>query len=198
MDFFCHGVPSMLMWNKYIKSIENINGILSQISWRNKKTGWHDSYVMNSDAEKYFSPLSRGDLFYRMFLNDICLGKACYDNCKYKALSSSADIRIGDLWGKSYNHEDKGVSGVLVLTEKGRQIVESLKKKVSFIPEDISVVMEGQMKTPPKQPKCYYIVLFLLKKRLPLGLIYTIAHLMEKSLDLDKIIKKKVKHYLSV
>ena len=41
VDFFCHGVPSMLMWNKYIKWAEKQVGKLTYVSWRNKQTGWY-------------------------------------------------------------------------------------------------------------------------------------------------------------
>lgn len=101
MDFFCHGVPSMLMWNKYVKWAEEKVGKLTYVSWRNKFTGWHDSWAMAIDGEekgekidwhesynllirgkKSFinSRLSQGDMFYRLFLSDACLGKACYEN----------------------------------------------------------------------------------------------------------------------
>lgn len=51
MDFFCHGVPSMLLWKKYIKDKEQQVGKLTHVSWRNKQTGWHDSWAMGIDGE---------------------------------------------------------------------------------------------------------------------------------------------------
>ena len=71
----------------------------------NKLTAWHDSYDLLIRGEKSFynSRLSQGDRFYRFFLSDACLGKACYERCKYKYDRSAADIRIGDLWGKPIN-----------------------------------------------------------------------------------------------
>ncbi len=165
MDFFCHGVPSHLMWKKYLKSIENRIEEFTELSWRNKKTGWHDSWAITakSNERTYFSLFSKGDLFYKMFLNDSCLGKACYEKCKYKGIASSADMRIGDLWGPTYKDEEKGVSGVLAITEKGRQIVEMLQPKLTLIFEDISVVTEGQMKRSPSKPILYGIYMWMLR-----------------------------------
>lgn len=51
MDFFCHGVPSKLMWNKYAVEAEKKVGKLTYVSWRNKRTGWHDSWAMAMDGE---------------------------------------------------------------------------------------------------------------------------------------------------
>lgn len=170
LDFFCHGVPSMLMWNKYAKWAETKVGKLTYVSWRNKFTGWHDSWAMAIDGEKYGEPvnwhdsynllirekkaflnsrLSQGDMFYNLFLSDYCLGKQCYEKCKYKHLESSADLRIGDMWGDCYKDNEKGVTGLLVLTEKGRMLVDELEGTCQFEPQDISLVTQGQMAVPP-------------------------------------------------
>ena len=99
MDFFCHGVPSLLMWDKYLAIVKDKIGEVDNIVWRDKEGGWHDSWAMKVD-ERYFSKFSQGDLFYRMFLKNRCLAKPCYDKCKFKGTDSAADIRIGDLWGR--------------------------------------------------------------------------------------------------
>lgn len=51
MDFFCHGVPSMLLWRKYLEEVERLTGKVTYASWRNKLTGWHDSWAMALDGE---------------------------------------------------------------------------------------------------------------------------------------------------
>ena len=92
VDFFCHGVPSDLLWQKYLKEY----GIShpTEIRWRDKHTGWHDSWnmVFKNESTETSSRMSQGDLFYRFYLKNRCLGKACYDDCKYKMISSAADI----------------------------------------------------------------------------------------------------------
>lgn len=165
MDFFCHGVPSMLVWDKYVKWAESKVGKLTYVSWRNKFTGWHDSYAMSIDGvqtakaldwhdpydilmkeRKGFlnSRLSQGDMFYRLFLSDACLGKACYEKCKYKYEKSAADIRIGDLWGHTYAKEEKGVSSAIAFTEKGNDLLK--KCNIKLIEHSFEIVAEGQLK----------------------------------------------------
>lgn len=174
MDFFCHGVPSMWVWKQYVKEVEKLTGKLTYVSWRNKQTGWHDSWSMGIEGEQggekinwhdsyamlmrgkksyhYFSRLSTGDLFYQFFLGNACLGKACYKNCKYKMSSSSADIRIGDLWGKAYKENEDGVSAVLALTEKGKALIKEMQEYCVFEKRTAEVVMEGQMRKSPPMP----------------------------------------------
>lgn len=185
MDFFCHGVPSMLAWQKYVASAEKNVGKLTYVSWRNKfNWGWHDSWAMAIDGIEKGEPvdwhdsynllirgkksllnsrLSQGDLFYKLFLSDACLGKACYDSCKYKYDQSSADVRICDLWGETYKTDEKGVSGVIVFSEKG---LEWLKKcNCEFVEHPLDVVTEGQMKKSPMRPGCHNKLMITLKNK---------------------------------
>lgn len=127
LDFFCHGVPSKLMWDKYVKHVEKYTGNIEELTWRNKRTGWHDSWAiraMGQDKE-YYSRLSKGDVFYRLFLWDFCMNPACREKCRYKLGNSSADIRIGDAWGKTYKHDEEGVSTAIAFTEIGVDILKA-------------------------------------------------------------------------
>ena len=171
LDFFCHGVPSMLMWRKYVAWAEEQVGPLTYVSWRNKFTGWHDSWAMSIEGENtdgkvnwhdsynwlirgkknfLYSRLSQGDMFYRLFLGDSCLGKACYEHCKFKYANSSADIRIGDLWGNTYKENEDGVSATVAFTEKGDAILHQCN--CTFVKHPFEVVAEGQMKGCPSIP----------------------------------------------
>lgn len=184
MDFFCHGVPSMLVWQKYVKDVEKITGLITYASWRNKFTGWHDSWTMAMDGETYGEKVdwydsydmlirekkayynsrwSRGDLFYTFFLGNMCLGKACYEHCKYKYNHSSADIRIGDLWGKTYQDNEEGVSAAIAFTEKGNEVL--IQANCTLVGHPFEVVAEGQMKTCPELPKMRDKILRQLQSR---------------------------------
>lgn len=146
MDFFCHSVPSMLAWKKYLQIKEKYTGPLTSVVWRNKLTGWHDSWQMSliGTSSKSQSWFSRGDLFYQLFLGDYCCNPACVKDCKFKYNQSSADIRIGDFWGDTYRTDEKGVSAVVTFTERGNAIIKSLD--CTLIEHPFEIVAEGQMK----------------------------------------------------
>ena len=183
MDFFCHGVPSKLMWDRYVKWAEKKVGKLTYVSWRNKRTGWHDSWAMGIDGEEHGEKVdwhdsynvlikekkcflnsrwSQGDLFYKLFLGDFCTNPACSKNCKFKYDHSSADIRIGDLWGTAYREDQKGVSALVAFTEKGCGVLESLKD-VTLIEHPFEVVAEGQMKENSKSKETAPFIFYLLR-----------------------------------
>lgn len=64
LDFFCHSVPSMLVWRAYIKMLEPKIGKVTYASWRNKfEYGWHDSWLMGMDGIKTSSPINRHDSY---------------------------------------------------------------------------------------------------------------------------------------
>lgn len=170
MDFFCHCVPSMYAWKAYLKLLEPQIGKVTFASWRNKPTGWHDSWTMIVRGEKgeNISWMSKGDLFYKLFLGDICLGPQCESACKYKRDKSSADIRIGDLWGRTYQEDQKGVSALIIFTEKGRRVVESLKD-VTLIEQPFDIVAEGQMRVNAHKKELTPVVMWQLKNELPLN-----------------------------
>ena len=169
MDFFCHGTPSIKLWKKYLVYVEKKIGKISYVSWRNKLTGWHDSWAIaaKSDSDScisdiscdklkkinYYSRLSKHDVFYTIFLNDSCLGKACYNNCKYKYKNSAADIRIGDLWGKTYYNDEKGTSCAISFTNQGDKLLKELN--CTLIQHPFHIVAEGQLKFNPKYKKNY-------------------------------------------
>ena len=165
LDFFCHGVPSMLIWKKYTEWAEKRVGKITYASWRNKWTGWHDSWVMGIDGERHGekinwhdsydmlirerkscieSRMSQGDMFYALFLGNLCLGKQCYTHCKYKYDKSSADIRIGDMWGDTYKDNEDGVSCAIAFTNLGKTVLTNLNCEI--IPYSFEIVASGQLK----------------------------------------------------
>lgn len=193
MDFYCHCVPSMYVWKAYIKMLEPQIGRITYASWRNKfQYGWHDSWLMGMDGKKTAKPvdwhdsynllikekktfvqsrMSQGDLFYRFFLGDVCLGPQCEKQCKYKYDKSSADIRIGDLWGTTYKDDEQGVSALVSFTEKGRKIIESLKN-ITLVEHPFDIVAEGQMKKNAKGLEIKPFVLYGLRLGMPIDSLY--------------------------
>jgi NAD-dependent dihydropyrimidine dehydrogenase PreA subunit len=184
LDFFCHGVPSMLAWKKYTADVEKkLGGKITYASWRNKwDNGWHDSWIMGINTSNEGKPVdwhdsynllirekktfiqsrfSQGDKFFRLFLGDCCLGPHCYHHCKYKWDRSSADIRICDLWGKTYQDNQEGVSGVVVYSQKALDILKAAN--VHLIEHPFETVAEGQMKASPVYQRWFKKVMESLK-----------------------------------
>lgn len=154
LDFFCHGVPSYLLWSKYIKEHTSEIGTPKAVSWRNKLRGWHNSYCITLEGEKKIIQSWNGkDDFFAMFLGNACLSKACFESCKFKYNHSAADIRVGDFWGNTYKFNDEGVCSVIAFTAKGDKILKMAN--VELYEHSFEFVAEGQMKSNPNKPWYY-------------------------------------------
>ena len=137
VDFICHGVPSPLVWQRYIIAMEKkLNNKITEISFRDKKDGWKNYYFKLSTAN--------GDVFYEKhgeniymkgFLKDLYLRPSCYD-CKFKTLHRASDITLADFWGiekiiPEINVE-KGVSLCWASSEKGKQVLADVLKRTDY------------------------------------------------------------------
>lgn len=153
MDFFCHGVPSYLLWTKYLKKYRDRFGNIKAVSWRNKIKGWHKSYCITVEGDDTtFHSWNGQDDFFTLFLGDACLSNACFD-CKFKYHHSKADIRIGDFWGGMFKSNEEGVCSVIAFTEEGNNVLHSANLELHEYSFDI--VADGQLKNNPQKPWYY-------------------------------------------
>lgn len=137
VDFVCHGVPSPLIWQKYLAEVSQSHSTssITSISFREKSKSWKRYHVkVCYNNGECFSQPSYDNLFMRGFLADIYLRPSCY-TCPAKSGKSDADITLGDYWGIEHVRpaidDDKGIGLVLVNTAKGEQCFD--KEKVNLI-----------------------------------------------------------------
>lgn len=156
VDFICHGTPSPGVWKKYIQDIlfkfckknrnkmfslnENIS--IKNIQFREKTNGWKNYNLVieyeGTSLKKYkLSVFHKEDLYMKAFLRNYILRPSCY-NCPAKSGSSYSDITLADFWDiekvvPEYN-DDKGVSSVMINTEKGRQLFSNVKERMILHP----------------------------------------------------------------
>jgi len=189
IDFFCHGIPSHFMWEQYCRENEKKIGRLKNVKWRNKFLDWHNSVSMYLEGERgcIKSPFTEGDFFFRFFLKDYCLGKQCYHNCKYKKKQSSADYRVGDLWGSRYKSNREGVSGLVVLSQRGKDFLNNCSN-IELKPESFEVVSEYQMSNNARKNPFRNFTIWWFRHKLSMKALFYLCQ------PFYKIICKMVKH----
>lgn len=145
VEVICHGVPSPLLWKKYIEYIERKNKTsVSAVNFRNKNGGWKNFSLKIDGVGFTQSKNISNDPYLVMFLRNYSLRPSCY-NCKAKIGDSSADLTIADFWGIEKilpdMDDNKGVSLVMINTEKGRCVFENIKGLTLFaqVPYDFAV-----------------------------------------------------------
>lgn len=148
VDILCHGVPSPLLWKRYLLELEHTHGAKAQqINFRNKNLGWKrfSLSLLFSNNQVYMHTLKE-DPYMQMFLKNICLRPSCYD-CKFKTIHSQADITLGDCWGiEKYMPEiddDKGISVIFVHTGNGAGAISRIASSVHIQKADFQQVQQS-------------------------------------------------------
>lgn len=139
IDFVCHGIPSPMVWKSYVeyRAKKDASGELpKRINLRSKHTGWsryHYSNVYQYEDGTEYSELSSESLYMKLFVGDYISRVSC-ENCKFKGYSRVSDITLGDFWGiwdiDPDMDDDKGTSVILVQSEKGYWLWNTISDKV--------------------------------------------------------------------
>lgn len=147
IDFICHGVPSPKLFERYIKYLEEkYNDKVLNYNFRDKKTGWstYSNTIIFKNKQKSQSAYENS--YMKIFLSDIALRESCY-NCNFKLGNKYSDITLGDFWGgqKFYPdmYDEKGVSAIIINTEKGDNIFEIIKKKLVYKDCALDEILSG-------------------------------------------------------
>lgn len=147
IDIVCHGVPSPLLWKKYLNFVECKTGQkVIKADFRNKKDfGWASNIetLYLSDGTTYNSR-DYASIYYSHYP----LRPSC-SRCPYKSLQRCADITLADCWGiDKYQPEfndNKGVSLILINTSKGNEIFQSVVSQFDAIEVDIKNFLQAPL-----------------------------------------------------
>ena len=195
VDVVCHGVPSPMVWKKYIKWNEKrFSGKCNSAEFRNKiDFGWRAHIeTLNIESKGSVRRISQ-EYFRTLFYRHNVLRPACY-HCPYKSLNRVADISIADCWGiekaAPQMDDNKGVSLILVETEKGTRMLSSIQYELELTPVNIEECMQPSFvepHKPPKERKAFWNDLYsmrfskVLNKYADYGLIYSLQKYIRKT-----------------
>lgn len=164
VDVICHGVPNNRMFQDYIRIIESKeNGRISFFTFRDKSIGWgiNASVIINGHKKKIWQSMS-SYLYY--FTKGWIYRDSCY-GCGYACSHRLSDITLGDYWGIEKQHpeylgkngwdETKGISVVIVNTEKGVEYIKQVSSYIELKSSTFEKASEanGQLKYPSNPGK---------------------------------------------
>lgn len=133
-DLVCHGVPSPAIWKDYLEYIcKKYGKKILVANFRDKEFGWDshcESFVLENRRKKIVSR-DYTDLFYQ----HIMFRPSCH-NCPFANVYRPGDLTLADFWGIEKNDEsfndNRGVSLVLVNTEKGMSLFKQAQKAFHY------------------------------------------------------------------
>ena len=135
-DFICRGVNSPKVFLKYMDMLEKqFQAKAIKIKFKAKKWGWHNfSLRVNFANGKEYCKDRWHDLFFIGYLQSGNFARpSCYE-CPFKGFPQKGDITLADFWGiekiDSTMDQDKGTSLVMINSDKGKLLFDSVKDNI--------------------------------------------------------------------
>lgn len=158
IDVVCHGVPSQKFFDSYITYLTEKEGIVESYQFRAKRQ-------VNNGMNWYFGIKVKGkheviknwpeDTFNYLYMKSYIYRDSCY-SCPYASEDRCSDLTLCDYWGWSnYQTSFKfgsTVSGVLVNSDKGKKLLNTIEDKLVMEKADIENIKRhnGCLVSPPK------------------------------------------------
>lgn len=207
-DFVCHGVPSPLIWKNFVKEISKTKK-LKNFYFRDKRLGWHGaniSAVYQDGSEESNTLLLRA--FTNLYFTNLISRPSC-EKCLYANFDRCSDITIADFWGIELTYpnfdDNKGVSLILLNSEKGKKFFSEIEENFDLFKSDIENCVQEQLQGPqsasPKRKKFWKDYnnkdfMYLLKHYGRCGFngkLRVFVRKVLKKIKLYKIVKKTIK-----
>jgi len=157
IDVVCHGVPSPLIWEKYLVQIAG-NRQTVGVNFREKKPGWklYSLKVDLSDSSSYVEPLTK-DPYMQAFLQNLSLRPSCY-SCHFKGTQRESDITLADFWHVEEVlpgiDDDLGISLILTHSKEGFNILNEIStiKIIGEVDTEKALMFNSTAKHSAKKP----------------------------------------------
>lgn len=152
-DIICHGTPSPYVWREYLKYMEKKNGDkIVKANFRDKKFGWNTTVqTFTFQNKREISNTTFGMLFYQHVMN-----RSSCSVCHFANTTRPSDITMGDFWGwqKTIKETDnKGISLILVNTDKGKALFDSIKDRMDVVNVDMQNCLQPNLQRPSAESK---------------------------------------------
>ena len=141
VDLICHGVPSPMIWKRYINELGD-GKKLSAMTFRDKSKGWNSGVLKYRFEDGSEINEEYGEsLYIKGFIKNCFLRSSCY-SCNFKTLDRGSDFTLGDFWGieEIIPEIDKksGVSLIMIHTKKAQDLFNGLNKNMYYEEVDIN------------------------------------------------------------
>lgn len=152
VDIVCHGVPAPYIWRDYLSYIEKkFHKKIIAVNFRDKRFGWKaHRETLTFEDQTILSPkyAPYTDLFYQ----HIMLRPSC-SKCHFCNTKRPSDLTLADFWGwertnKDLNKDNEGISLLLINTDKGRHILNYIKKDLYLYETTLEKCLQPNLISP--------------------------------------------------
>lgn len=161
IDIICHGVASNQMLQDDIQYLESKHhGKAESVAFRTKDKGWGTSGRIVIGEKKFSYDITSSPYYYYYYLANTIFRDSCY-NCRFAGEPRQGDLTIGDYWRIETAHPDisidetKGISCVLVNSDKGQKLIDICREELILFDSTLEKIRErnGQLRGPCSMPE---------------------------------------------
>lgn len=159
VDLCCHGTPSQQLLHDHLSScgLEDADEVL----FREKSEGKirYVFKVRNHEGRVIYDKSAHNDDYMTGFLSGLFLRESCF-TCRYASLQRCSDLTLADHWAMGAGEDpemvvSKGLSTVLINTDKGRALFERLTDLACEVRPMTEALNNGQFRCPVPKPADY-------------------------------------------
>ena len=148
MDLICHGVPSQLVFDQFIKYLEKrYKTKIIDFDFRSKKYGWPRFTMSFTNSKHRVINIGKRQEFYiPAFTGGNIIRESCL-KCPFASANRVSDITIGDMWGyekiEFSKNLSKGMSVFTINNAEAEKWLPILAKNMSFEEIDYNIAING-------------------------------------------------------
>ena len=140
IDIACHGVGSIVVFNKCKELIEkkfNKKIINYEFRYKGLLSTPDERYMIKYTFADNSSKVNNNDIYMNLFLNELCLRKSCGFNCIFRNKKRFSDVTIADFNGKSKLlpklYDKRNYSTIIFNSDKSLELIKYLSSKGNLI-----------------------------------------------------------------
>ena len=145
VDLICMGIPSAQVWQKYLNTFFYGEKII-KVNFKEKSEGWKRFNLSITTDKQIFKQYGMINPYFKSMFNTYNMRKSCFV-CPFKKKERAADITIADCWGANTLvpeiDDDKGLSSVIVHTEKGMELWKLVASMINEVELPIEEIIKG-------------------------------------------------------
>ena len=147
IEFICLGVNSPLAYRAWLQECEEVHGSKSRNVWfKYKCNGWRDSpFFTRIDYDNGETDVldEKNNYYMKGYLQGSFFVRSSCSKCVFTGTERCADIIFGDYWGNSQDDDNMGTSVVLVNSENGKNLFESIQNNMNYECLDLENVISN-------------------------------------------------------
>lgn len=155
IDLICMGIPSYVVWQKYLKTFFNGEKIKA-VNFKEKSIGW-DTFSFRLETDKrIFKERGMRNLYLRSMFLSWNMRQSCF-NCPFKHAERLSDFTLADAWGISRStpeiDDNKGLSSVIIHSRKGLKLWQEIQYSIESVEVNIDDIARGNSNLISNKPQ---------------------------------------------